>query len=162
MPTKLSQLSRYLCLFSLILIFAGVAYGHPGQEEQLSVIMSKGPMKFQLTGAPGIFREVQSAYYGVEVIGNKEILLQFSASKLEYRGPYEEEAELDVVYFVNNDGKQKFTQEQSLVLRRGKGLHEFSLQGQVTVDAIETQPAGDYEGTIIITVFEQPGQTQNK
>jgi len=105
---------------------------------------------FELTGAPGDFQKT-IGYYSFKTQGR--VTIQFSVSDLVYLGPYKEQTRLDdVVYWINNQPQMNFRPGKPLILKRGNGFHEFTLHGRVTIKAIEDQPAGDYGGTIYITV----------
>lgn len=156
MKTKLSIFFIGVFVFLGIFIISGSTHAQHDSNDSLSITTNGKPIIFKLTGAKGTFESSQPAYYAVHIKGNRKATIQFAASALSYVGPYQEQAELDVVYQVVNDGKTlSLSPRQSLVLKRSKGFHEFLLQGQVTIYAIEAQPAGDYKGNITITVFEK-------
>lgn len=142
----------FLSAVVIILIFPISVLAHYDASDSCIITTIQDPMVFNLTGAVGAFKESISASYSVTVRGNKNVAVQFTASDLSYVG--NEWAKLDVAYWVNNDSKHQFFSGRPLVLGRGKGTHDFSLHGQVTIHAIEAQPAGSYQGTITITVFE--------
>lgn len=110
-----------------------------------------GEMTFQLSGGQGVFFENKPCYYTVQ--SNHAIVIQFSASDLIYLGPYPERAKLNnVFYWLNKNRRLSFKPGQVLLLSKEPGVHEFSIHGKVTINAVEDQPAGDYAGTIYVTV----------
>lgn len=138
-----------IVLTFLTLIFFETTLANSGQEIVSSVISRD--MFFELTGGSGVFRESVAGFYSVEI--NDPACIKFSASDLVYVGPYKEQVTLDnVVYWLNENPKEIFRPGKSLVICGERGRHEFSLHGKVTINAIEDQPAGDYRGTIYITV----------
>ncbi len=137
-----------LPFFLFLVISSGVG---AGSQNPFPTSLAGGTLSFRLTRTKGVFLADGGAFYSITA--GEEIVLQFSASELTYVGPSWEEAKLESVLYWLNDNRQTFFKPgKSLVLRRQAGLHRFSLHGQVTINAVEDQPAGEYRGSVYITI----------
>ena len=139
----------------MIIVLSCSVLAHDPSNDLLAAAVIGGSMVFELPGSVGVFRESGSAFYSISVKDSKSVAILFEVSDLSYLG--DEQVSLDAVYWVGKDSRNSFSPGNPLVLRRIRGSHTFSFHGQVTIKAVEAQPAGEYRGKITITLFEDRG-----
>ena len=147
----------------LTLIAAGVNAGdaHSGSlltdtvgvsaiVEQYAISSVKNPLTFNIRGAVGSYRESKTAIYSLEV--NTPVRVAFTASPLAYIS--DPQYTLDVTYWVNSEestlkpgGTLAFIADYA-----GVQVLDYEIFGEVVIHEVSAQPAGEYSGTITVTV----------
>lgn len=143
--------SAFNLIRSTFLVMVVVSISAPANSAVPAIVSTKGSVSFELNGTEGMQRAKTNGSFSITT--DKEIVLQFSASDLAYVGPHQEEARLETAeYWLNDNRNWLFKPGKSLVLNRKAGTHQFKIHGQVSIDAVEDYPAGEYLGTIHITI----------
>lgn len=138
----------------MIVVLSCSALAHGPSDDLLAAAVIGGSMvlssRVQLA-----FSGERECLYSISVKDSKSVAIRFEVSDLSYVG--DEQVSLDAVYWIGKDSRNSFGPGKPLVLRRIRGSHTFSFHGQVTIKAVEAQPAGEYRGKITITLFEDRG-----
>jgi hypothetical protein len=155
-----------LMIFIYLIGINGLVYAaKPAEKDwpKSATVSFDGQLRFHLLGAPGFYPAVQPIRCLIRA--NEPVQIQFSATPLSYvSNDSQESSSLTVVYWINRSEKDhlSFT-PQGMPLTLYKDLsqnccEEFLLYGGVTIDHIDGQSAGLYQGTIYVTVSAKEGR----
>lgn len=130
-------------------------------ELEVEFLVEDGSIEFDLQRpVEGEYPEDQVARFSI--FADRPVTVTLIGSKLVYQGEqgsWVEPYQLNVVYWVyeREEEKRFFLPEQSLELEMDFSDGQpriFTLGGQIRLDDVTGQPAGQYAGTIWVTVSE--------
>lgn len=111
--------------------------------------------RFEIDGGPGFYREKDPGHCLVWVTGPARV--EFSAAPL-HSMTGGKKGKLNVVYWVDWPEKKGWSFRPGgppLVLPVTGETQRFNIYGGVTINEISEQPAGNYRGSITVTVIWQ-------
>lgn len=163
MPILKKRNLGYLFLIVIILLSGATGSRASNGPENLRypIIQISKPLRFNLPGSLGTFREIEPVK--IKVIVPKGLYrLQFSAGPFGYTGKEcQGNYALETTYWIDKQ-ENSFRPGQPLILpvanaNLGKErYYELQLYGSVNIEKISAQPAGEYEGKISVLVTEGP------
>lgn len=160
-PIRLIFIYGFIVTIILSTVLTASSGSEDKEKEQLhlpSIIISN-QLRFAPSGEPGEFREIEPVIIKVH---QSVRCIQFSATPFLYNeDAIKGKFGLNATYWVDNP-QQCFDSKKPLLLYTGaskiSGSYNYSemrLYGKVTIDQISDQPAGEYEGNIMVTVTER-------
>ncbi|NLY74574.1 MAG: hypothetical protein GX075_04655 [Firmicutes bacterium] len=159
-PIRIKSLSGLLLFFMLFTaVWANTNSKSNKEPPRQPLIIISGQLNFELSGAPGEYREIKPVI--IKVHQSAEYI-RFSAGPFFYVGRSANEKQvLKAVYWIDHP-QQSFDSGKPLILHTGvskrsrkSDYFEMRLYGKVTIDKISAQPAGKYGGKIMVTVTDR-------
>ncbi len=127
------------------------------QENAIKVSSSNNNLSFgTMLGAEGTYQSRNVV--DIFILTQQKISVTFSAEPFEIDSfaLSGKRPSLDVTYWVDHEGKSHWFAPQGSYLTINKesqlDAHQFSLRGEVRIKNIHEQPAGQYSGTILVTI----------
>lgn len=124
-----------------------------GTDPEVRISVRVAAPWFEIDGAQGFYREKEPGHCLVRVTGPARV--EFSAAPL-YSLTGRKKARLNVVYWVDSPEKQSWSFRPGgppLVLPLTRDTQRFNIYGGVAINEVSEQPAGEYRGSITVTLF---------